>query len=48
MPISLENALKDTQVKLKVLKALTENSFDSILIVNATEDSKIIYANKAF
>ncbi len=48
MPISLENALKDTQVKLKLLKALTENSFDSILIVNATEDSKIIYANKAF
>ncbi len=48
MPISVENALKDTQVTLKVLKALTENSFDSILIADATEDSKIIYANKAF
>ncbi len=45
---SLESALQDTETTLKVLKALTENSFDAVLIVDAIEDSKIIYVNKAF
>jgi PAS domain S-box-containing protein len=35
-------------VSLSVLKALAENSFDSILITDATKESKIIYANNAF
>jgi PAS domain S-box-containing protein len=48
MPSSLENVLQDTTASLKVLKALTENSFDAILITDAMEDSKIIYVNKAF
>jgi PAS domain S-box-containing protein len=48
MPSSLENVLQDTTASLKVLKALTENSFDAILITDAMEGSKIIYANKAF
>jgi PAS domain S-box-containing protein len=48
MPGTLENVLQDTTASLKVLKALTENSFDAILITDAMEGSKIIYANKAF
>ncbi len=44
----LEHLLQQTDVSLKVLKALLENSFDSILITDATAAGKIIYANKAF
>lgn len=44
----LEHLLQQTDVSLKVLKALLENSFDSILITDATASGKIIYANKAF
>ncbi|MFT6438016.1 MAG: PAS domain S-box-containing protein, partial [Candidatus Azotimanducaceae bacterium] len=33
---------------LTMLKVLAENSFDSILITDATTEGKIIYANKAF
>ena len=45
---SLENVLENKEVSLSVLTALAENSFDSILITDVTEDSKIIYANNAF
>ena len=45
---SLENVLENKEVCLSVLTALAENSFDLILITVVTEDSKIIYANKAF
>jgi PAS domain S-box-containing protein len=31
-----------------MLRVLAENSFDSILITDATAEGKIIYANKAF
>ena len=44
----LEHLLQQTDVSLKILKALLENSFDSILITDATAAGKIIYANKAF
>jgi PAS domain S-box-containing protein len=37
---------KDTNLVL--LKVLAENSFDSILITDATENGNIIYANPAF
>ncbi len=45
---TLEKALQDAHVGLKVLQVLTENSYDSILVTDATRDAKIIYANKAF
>jgi PAS domain S-box-containing protein len=44
----LEKILQQADVSLKVLKVLMENSFDSILITDATVSGKIIYANKAF
>ena len=48
MAKSLENALQSEAVSLSVLKALVDNSFDSILITDATKAGKILYANKAF
>ena len=45
---SVEKILEGENVGLSVLKALAENSFDSILITDATKDAKIIYANKEF
>jgi len=48
MAATLEKALDDAPVGLKVLQVLTENSYDSILVTDATKDAKIIYANKAF
>ena len=32
----------------KVLPVLTENSYASILVTDATRDGKVIYPNKAF
>ena len=45
---SLEMILRDTPVSLKLLKVLTEASYDSILITDASAGAKIIYANQAF
>ena len=45
---SVEKILEGEDVGLSVLKALAENSFDSILVTDATVKGKIIYANKAF
>ena len=45
---SVQKALKDEDVSLSVLKALADNSFDSVLITDASPAGKIIYANKAF
>ena len=33
---------------LPLLKVLAENSFDSVLITDASKDGRIVYANKAF
>ena len=41
-------SLGTTETSLAMLKILVENSFDSILITDATTKGKIIYANKAF
>jgi PAS domain S-box-containing protein len=38
----------NTETTLNLLKVLAENSFDSILITDATAKGKITYANKAF
>ncbi|MFQ3220161.1 MAG: PAS domain S-box-containing protein [Paraglaciecola sp.] len=42
------DTLGETETSLALLKVLVENSFDSILITDATTQGEIIYANKAF
>ncbi|MFT6896966.1 MAG: PAS domain S-box-containing protein [Paraglaciecola sp.] len=37
-----------TETNLALLKVLVDNSFDSILITDATTEGEITYANKAF
>jgi PAS domain S-box-containing protein len=48
MTSSIETSLGTTETSLSTLKELAENSFDSILITDATARGKITYANKAF
>jgi len=43
-----EHFLGSTDANLALLRALTENSFDSILITSPTDEGTIIYANLAF
>lgn len=44
----IEKSLGKNETSLMLLKVLAENSFDSILITDATANGKITYANKAF
>ena len=48
MATNLEKLLGGQDVGLALLQALAENSFDSVLITDASKEGKIIYANKAF
>ena len=48
MDFTTGTSLEKTETSLALLKALAENSFDSILITTATTAGKITYANKAF
>ena len=48
MARSLKEVFQDVDISLSVLQVLVKNSYDSILITDATKDAKIIYANKAF
>jgi PAS domain S-box-containing protein len=48
MASAIETSLGKTETSLTLLKVLAENSFDSILITDATVSGKITYANKAF
>ena len=48
MAHTLDTTFKKTETSLALLKVLAENSFDSILITDATKAGKITYANKAF
>ena len=48
MAKSLNKTIGDSEVSLSVLQVLADNSFDSVLITDATKAGKIIYANKAF
>ncbi len=48
MAIDLNNILSDNTAGLPLLKVLAENSFDSVLITDASNEGKIIYANEAF
>ena len=44
----LKNVFQDVDISLSVLQVLMKDSYDSILITDATKDTKIVYANKAF
>ncbi len=48
MATSFENILAGKDASLALLQVLAENSFDSILMTDASPAGKIIYANKAF
>ena len=48
MALAISKTLGEEAVELAVLKALADNSFDSVLITDTTKAGKIIYANKAF
>jgi PAS domain S-box-containing protein len=45
---SIEKSINNTETSLTLLKILSANSFDSILVTDATASGKIMYANKAF
>jgi PAS domain S-box-containing protein len=45
---AIETSIGKTETSLTLLKVLAENSFDSILITDATASGRITYANKAF
>jgi PAS domain S-box-containing protein len=48
MASSLVDAIGSEKGGLNLLKLLTDNSFDSILVTDASARGRIIYANKAF
>ncbi|MFT4606397.1 MAG: PAS domain S-box-containing protein [Urechidicola sp.] len=48
MTNSIEISLGKPETSLALLKVLVENSFDSILVTDATAEGKIIFASKAF
>lgn len=48
MATAINKALGEETIGLGVLKALADNSFDSVLITDTSKAGKIIYANKAF
>ena len=48
MSVNFEKLMKGSDGGLTLLQVLAENSFDSVLITDASSQGKIIYANKAF
>jgi len=48
MTYTIETSLEKSETGLALLKVLAENSFDSILVTDASAKGKIIYANNAF
>jgi PAS domain S-box-containing protein len=48
MAINSVDIVNDKTASVPLLKVLAENSFDSVLITDASAEGKIIYANKAF
>lgn len=43
MASAIDKALGNTEVSLNMLKVLAENSFDSILITDATAKERVCY-----
>lgn len=48
MTQTIENAIGNSEFSLALLKVLSDNSFDSIVVTDSTAKGEIIYANKAF
>jgi PAS domain S-box-containing protein len=48
MAAMLANLLSGVEDRIALLHVLAENSFDSVLITDASSEGKIIYANKSF
>ncbi len=48
MRLDESNSLKNADIRLPLLSVISDNSFDSIIITDATEEGNIIYANDAF
>ena len=48
MTTSVKQAFDNKDTRLAMLQVLSDNSFDSVLITDATVQGKILYANKAF
>ena len=45
---TFQNFLPSVEAQLNLLKAMADNSFDSVLITDASAAGKIVYANAAF
>ena len=45
---SVDSILGGQAESIALLRVLAENSFDSVLVTDATSQGNIIYANKAF
>ena len=48
MTTSVKQAFDNKDTRLAMLQVLSDNSFDSVLITDATVQGRILYANKAF
>ena len=48
MSSAIDKVIDDNKINTALLRVLADNSFDSIVITDATVQGKIIYANKAF
>ena len=48
MSATFEKLMNGVEGGLALLQVLAENSFDSVLITDASTEGKIIYANKSF
>ena len=48
MGVVLEDLMNGAEGGLALLQVLADNSFDSVLITDASADGKIIYANDSF
>jgi PAS domain S-box-containing protein len=48
MPTKLEKLMNGVDGGLSLLQVLAENSFDSVLITDASAEGKITYVNKSF
>ena len=48
MPTKFEKLMNGVDGGLSLLQVLAENSFDSVLITDASAEGKIIYVNKSF
>ena len=47
MSSAIDKVIDDNKINTALLRVLADNSFDSIVITDATVQGKIIYANKA-